>query len=46
MAFSAVGDFLLSGWMLLIVFVIFLLIGGYVFLAIRYNRRRNRQSRS
>ena len=43
---NAVGDFLLSGWMLLIVFVIFLLIGGYVFLAIRYNRRRNRQSRS
>lgn len=42
---SSVADFVFSGWMLLIIFIIFLLIGGYVVLIIRYNRRRGRKFR-
>ncbi len=37
---NAVFGFLTSGWMLLILFIVLLLVGGYVFLVIRYNRRR------
>ncbi len=42
---SAVGRFVTSGWMLLIVGILLLLIAGYVFLVIRYNRRRRKRSK-
>lgn len=43
---SAVGRILFSGWTLLVLAIVLLLIGGYIFLTVRYNRRRNRKFRS
>lgn len=42
----AIGDFFTSGWIILIITILLLIIGVYVFLVIRYNRRRNRKFRS
>ena len=43
---TAVGNFVSSGWMVLILCVLLLLVGGYIFLVIRYNRRKGRKFRS
>ncbi len=43
---SSVSRFLFSGWILLILTIILLLVGGYVFLMVRYNRRHHRKFRS